>query len=128
MQVPFLDLYLKLRDKARTLCSRAVETQPPPPTSTIPVIKPESERLSKTVLPNMTRKVATEPVSTAAAAKPSSQISLAELSRPRASVRATPSWSPKSSGAIAFGTEAKAERSISIRLRDIVDKVPVGLI
>jgi len=128
MQVPFLDLYLKLRDKARALCGRQVEAEPPPPTSTIAVVKPESERLSKTVLPNMTRKVATESVSPAVAAKPSPQISSPEASRPRASVRATPSWSPKSGATIPFGGQAKAERSISIRLREIVDKLPVGSI
>ena len=128
MQVPFLDLYLKLRDKARALCGREVEAEPPPPTSTIAVVKPESERLSKTVLPNMTRKVATDSVSPAAAAKPSPQISLPEASRPRAAVWATPSWSPKSATTIPFGGEAKAERSISIRLREIVDKLPVASI
>jgi predicted regulator of Ras-like GTPase activity (Roadblock/LC7/MglB family) len=128
MQVPFLDLYLKLRDKARALCGREVEVQaPPPPTSTVAVVKPESERLSKTVLPNMTRKVA-EPVSAAAGAKLSPQISLAEPSRQRPSSRPTASWSPRSGGTIAFGNEAKAERSISIRLREIVDKLPVGSI
>src|ERR1043166_3006771 len=128
MQVPFLDLYLKLRDKALALCGREFEAEPPPPTSTIAVVKPESERLSKTVLPNMTRKVATDSVSPAAAAKPSPQISLPEASRPRAAVWATPSWSPKSATTIPFGGEAKAERSISIRLREIVDKLPVASI
>ncbi|PYL05618.1 MAG: hypothetical protein DME34_10995 [Verrucomicrobia bacterium] len=126
MQVPFLDLYLKLRDKARALCGWEVEVEAPPPTSTIAVVKPESERLSKTVLPNMTRRVAADTLSGAASAKPSPQISMTEGSRPRASVRATPSWSPKSAAAIAFGAEVKADRSISIRLREIVDKLPVA--
>jgi predicted regulator of Ras-like GTPase activity (Roadblock/LC7/MglB family) len=43
-------------------------------------------------------------------------------------VWATPSWSPKSATTIPFGGEAKAERSISIRLREIVDKLPVASI
>jgi predicted regulator of Ras-like GTPase activity (Roadblock/LC7/MglB family) len=129
MQVPFLDLYLKLRDKVRALRGSATIESEPAPRSTIAVAKPEGERLSKTVLPNMTRKIAApESVSAAAGVMSPPQGPIQTVSRARSVASPTAAWSWKSPGAIALGEEPKTDRSISIRLGDILNKLPVGSI
>jgi predicted regulator of Ras-like GTPase activity (Roadblock/LC7/MglB family) len=127
MKVPFLDLYLKLRDKARGLRSSATTEHPPARRSTMPVPKPESERLSKTVLPNMTRKVASpDPLRVAASVTPASKVSVAPSSRPRGSGSTSVAWSRQSPTAIALSGEPRTERAISVRLADVLNQLPVG--
>jgi predicted regulator of Ras-like GTPase activity (Roadblock/LC7/MglB family) len=129
MQVPFLDLYLKFRDKVRALRSHAPVTAVSPAKSTIAVAKPESERLSKTVLPNMTRKVAApDPVRLPASMTVPPKISIEAAARPRLPTAPTSVWLRKSSGTVSLGEEGKTDRAISIRLGDILDKLPVGCI
>ncbi|MFN2540743.1 MAG: roadblock/LC7 domain-containing protein [Chthoniobacterales bacterium] len=128
MQVPFLDLYLKLRDKVRTLRGGVPVAPAPPPRSTIALAKPESERLSKTVLPNMTRKVAMpEAVGMAGNMMAPPRIP-GEPGARRAATSPTSVWSRRSPATIAFGDEPKTERSISIRLGDVLDKLPVDCV
>ena len=128
MQVPFLDLYLKLRDKVRALRGSAPVAPEPAPRSTIPVAKPQNERLSKTVLPNMTRKVAA-PEAEPAAIGVMSPPKLPAGSRSARSVASPISvWARKSPGTIPLGEEPKTDRSIEIPLGDVLDKLPVGYI
>jgi predicted regulator of Ras-like GTPase activity (Roadblock/LC7/MglB family) len=131
MQIPFLDLYLKIRDKVRALRGTAPVPPPAPATrSTITPAKPESERLSKTVLPNMTRKVAEpDPVRMPASMvpPPPPKISMKAASRPRMPASAAPVWgSRKAPPSVSLGEEPKTDRSISIRLGDVIDKLPLG--
>ena len=129
MQVPFLDLYLKLRDKVRALRGHTPVTSPPPARSTIAVAKPEGERLSKTVLPNMTRKVtAPDPVRIPASMTAPPKISMEGAARPRLATAPASVWLRKSPGSVSLEEEAKTDRAISIRLGDILDKLPVGCI
>jgi predicted regulator of Ras-like GTPase activity (Roadblock/LC7/MglB family) len=108
MSIPFLDLFK--RASARlfpvwTSCSS-------PRAVALPVAKPSGERLSKTVLPNMTRKVAaSRPLRVA----------------PGTVGFDTTSTSPRSRelpAAVALALEPKAERAISLRLSDILDQLP----
>ena len=126
MKVPFLDLYLTLRDKLRGRRSSAPAEPAPAARSTVSVPKPEGERLSKTVLPNMTRKVTSpSPVRAAASPMPASKISFTPSSRPKGSVSASAAWARPSPTTIALEGEQKADRAISIRLADVLDQLPV---
>jgi predicted regulator of Ras-like GTPase activity (Roadblock/LC7/MglB family) len=127
MKMPFLDLYLSLRNKARALRSSGATQHSPARRSTMPVAKPEGERLSKTVLPNMTRKLAPpDPLHVAAGLPLTPKVSVAASSRPRGSGSASVAWSRQSPTAIALAGERKTERAISIHLADILDQLPVG--
>ena len=95
----------------------------------MPVVKPEGERLSKTVLPNKMRKLAPppDPLQVAAGLKSASKMI------PEATPRAKESRSSVASSrelptAIALALEPKTERTISIRLADILDRLPAGYI
>ena len=126
MSIPFLDLFK--RAKARLFPASADSSSPR--TGAMPITKPSSERLSKTVLPNMTRKLAApDPLQVAASA---------------ASVARSPSG--PAPGVIGFGTtstsvrsrelpaavalafEPKMERAISLPLTDILDQLPTSYI
>jgi predicted regulator of Ras-like GTPase activity (Roadblock/LC7/MglB family) len=129
MQVPFLDLYLWIRDKARALRSPGTAESSPPPRLTIAVAKPETERLSKTVLPNMIRKVGPpNPLNVAAGVVSPPKVSLEPTSRARSSLSPAPVRMRRSPADVALSGEPKTERSITIRLRDILDRLPVGYV
>ena len=86
----------------------------------VPVAKPSSERLSKTVLPNMTRKVAASrprhvaPGAASAAMSGAVGFDAASIS-PR--LRELPA-------AVALALKPKAERAISLPLSDVLDQLP----
>jgi hypothetical protein len=76
MTIPFLDLFKKLSSRFnRVAAETQVSAQPPP--SAIRQKKPETERLSKTVMPNATRSFSTsDPFRAAASTTATSRISV----------------------------------------------------
>src|SRR5713226_80982 len=108
MSIPFLDLFKRASARLFPVwtsrsSARAVAR---------PVAKPSGERLSKTVLPNMTRKVS---------ASRSLRVGLGAVG-----FDTTPT-SPRSRelpAAVSLALEPKAERAISLRLSDILDQLP----
>ena len=126
MSIPFLDLF----KRARARLFHASRDSSAPRTAALPVAKPSSERLSKTVLPNMTRKFAAPhstqaPAGAAPVAKMSSGTGsgLSTLGIASNTVR-----SRESPTAVALALEPKAERAISLPLSDILDQLPSNYI
>src|ERR1041385_3443190 len=126
MSIPFLDLFKRAR--ARLFHASRDSSAPRP--AALPVAKPSSERLSKTVLPNMTRKFAAPhstqaPAGAAPVAKMSSGTGsgLSTLGIASNTVR-----SRESPTAVALALEPKAERAISLPLSDILDQLPSNYI
>src|ERR1044072_2105172 len=129
MTIPFLDLFRKLTGR-----SNAVKTEAPTPapaqTRAVRPKKSETERLSKTVMPNATRSLsAPYPFRSAAATAAAPRISLPlELG-----ARGITASSPKSRAsqlppALARALEPKIERTIALRVADLLDVVPNGFI
>src|SRR5947208_4439933 len=126
MSIPFLDLFKRAR--ARLFSTPGDSSSPR--TVALPVTKPSSERLSKTVLPNMTRKVAASgPVRAAASA--ASPARAPSVPAPGVVGFATAPISARSRelpAAVALALEPKTERAIKLRLTDILDQLPTGYI
>ncbi|PYK93811.1 MAG: hypothetical protein DME36_08060 [Verrucomicrobia bacterium] len=116
MSIPFPDLFKRARARLFPVSTGSSS----PRTVAVPVAKPSSERLSKTVLPNMTRKVAASgPLHVAPGA--------ASAAAPRVVGFDSTSTSPRSHelpAAVALALEPKAERAISLLLSDILDQLP----
>ena len=126
MSIPFLDLF----KRARARLSPASADSSPPRTVAVPVAKPSSERLSKTVLPNMTRKVAA-PGPLHAAASVASAVRAPSVPAPGVVGFGTTPISPRSRelpAAVALALEPKTERAISLPLSDILDQLPTGYV
>src|SRR6266567_6313994 len=126
MSIPFLHLF----KRARVRLSPASADSSPPHTVAVPVAKPSSERLSKTVLPNMTRKVAA-PGPLHAAASVASAVRAPSVPAPGVVGFGTTPASVRSRelpAAVALALEPKAERAISLPLSDILDQLPTGYI
>ena len=88
-----------------------------PPPLPVPVDKPESDKLAKTVLPNAVRTITSEP---AAAMQPGG-------SRSRmVAVGATARRSSDLPPAVALALEPRVERVLSVALSDVVDQMPQG--
>jgi predicted regulator of Ras-like GTPase activity (Roadblock/LC7/MglB family) len=129
MTIPFLDLLKKLTGRFGGGASVAES-----PTSTVTRVvrpkKPESERLSKTVMPNATRSFsAPDPFRSAAATvtTPRSNMPL-ELGAQRITASQTRPRAAQLPPALARALEPKVERTISLRVADLVDAVPAGFI
>ncbi len=122
MSIPFLDLFKRARARLFPVSTGGSS----PRTVAVPVAKPSSERLSKTVLPNMTRKVATSVPLRAAASAASAARSPSGTVPGAVGFDTTPT-SPRSRelpAAVALALERKAERAISLPLSDILDQLP----
>ena len=116
MSISFPDLFKRARARLFPVSTGSSS----PRTVAVPVAKPSSERLSKTVLPNMTRKVAASgPLHVAPGA--------ASAAAPRVVGFDSTFTSPRSHelpAAVALALEPKAERAISLMLSDILDQLP----
>src|ERR1700737_414399 len=128
MTIPFLDLFKKLSNRfSRGATETEVRTQP-----TAPVVrlkKPEAERWSKTVMPNATRSFsASDPFRAASstAVMPRGSMPLELGARKITSSAARPRGA-QLPPALARALEPKVERTISLRVVDLVDVVPAGL-
>ena len=129
MTIPFLDLFKKLTGKFGG-GTAVVEV----PERTAPrVVRPkkaEGERLSKTVLPNSTRSLSSTPdpfKSAATVAAPRSSMPL-ELGARKITTSAPTPRPSQLPPALARALEPKVERTISLRVSDVVDLVPPGYI
>jgi predicted regulator of Ras-like GTPase activity (Roadblock/LC7/MglB family) len=110
MTIPFLDLYNKA--KARLLQARAPSA---PAQRPVPVEKPSSERMSKTVLPNSTKVLSPHDPMQAAAD------SMSNIKLP--SMRGA---GPKLPPSVALALQPKVERAVSLQLCDLLDQFPAG--
>jgi predicted regulator of Ras-like GTPase activity (Roadblock/LC7/MglB family) len=129
MTIPFLDCLKKLTRRGGTA---AAESEPParPAARVIRPKKPEGERLSKTVMPNATRSLSTQPdVFRSAAATPTPRsvmpLELGAQKITASAPRQRPSQLPP---ALARALEPKIERTISLRVADLLEVVPAGFI
>jgi predicted regulator of Ras-like GTPase activity (Roadblock/LC7/MglB family) len=129
MTIPFLDLFKKLSSRfSHGAPQTDVRTQP-----IAPVVRPkksDAERLSKTVMPNATRSFsASDPFRAAAstAVTPRSGIPL-ELGASRITTSAVRPRGAQLPPALARALEPKVERTIALRVADLVDAVPAGFI
>ena len=129
MTIPFLDLFKKLTGKFGGGTAVAEVPERPAPRVVRPK-KSEGERLSKTVMPNATRSLSSAPDpfrSAAATATPRSNMPLELGARKITTSAATPRPS-QLPPALARALEPKVERTISLRVADVVDLVPPGFI
>jgi predicted regulator of Ras-like GTPase activity (Roadblock/LC7/MglB family) len=114
MNIPFLDLFEKLKE--RFVPAQRVSSPPPLP---VPVNKPESDKLAKTVVPNAVRTIG--PGESAASEEQPSG------SRSRmVAVGATPKRSRDLPPAVALALEPRVERVLSLVLSDVIDQMPEG--
>lgn len=132
MTIPFLDLFKRLTGRLGGGVAAVAET-PKPASRVVRPKKADNERLSKTVMPNSTRSLSapsSDPFRSAAttvSAPRSSmplelgahKITTSAPARPRAS---------QLPPALARALEPKLERTISLRVADLIDVVPVGFI
>jgi predicted regulator of Ras-like GTPase activity (Roadblock/LC7/MglB family) len=121
MKIPFAGLYEKLRARF---------SAPDPPSQRPVVSKPvmkSGSSLSKTVLPNTTRKVAEpNPLETAAGVMTKAASQSAARSDP---LSFTSSAKPRETALrSAAKIQIKSERAISLCLSDILDRLPPGLV
>src|SRR4029077_19776723 len=129
MTIPFLDLFKKLTGRFSG-GTTAVEEPSKQPAHVIRPKKPEGERLSKTVMPHSTRSFsAPDPFRSAAAttATPRSSMPL-ELGARRITASSPRPRASQLPLALARALEPKVERTISLRVADLIDVVPAGLI
>jgi predicted regulator of Ras-like GTPase activity (Roadblock/LC7/MglB family) len=129
MTIPFLDLLKKLTGRGGTATAEP-EGLARPAARVIRPKKPEGERLSKTVMPNATRSLSTTPdVFRSAAATPTPRsvmpLELGAQKITASAPRPRPSQLPP---ALARALEPKIERTISLRVADLLDVVPAGFI
>ena len=130
MTIPFLDLFKKLT--GRSGGAAVAESPAKPVTRVIRPKKADNERLSKTVMPNATRSLsapAPDPFRSAAAtvATPRSSMPL-ELGASKITTSAPRPRASQLPPALARALEPKVERTITLRVADLVDMVPAGFI
>jgi len=126
MTIPFADLLNKAKARFFPAAADSTPAQPRP----APMEKPSSGRLGKTFLPNTIRtvtspdpmKVATAPVRVGKAA------SASELRPVEASSRPAAAHSHQLPRASVLGLEPKMERTISLQLADILERMPAGYV
>src|SRR5437588_8692016 len=126
MTIPFVDLLSKA--KAR-LFPAAADSTPPQPLP-VPMEKPSSERLGKTVLPNTIRTITSpDPMKVATAPAQVAKAAAASVLRPvEASSRPAAAHSRQLPRASLLGLEPKMERTISLQLADILEQMPAGYV
>jgi predicted regulator of Ras-like GTPase activity (Roadblock/LC7/MglB family) len=129
MTIPFLDLFKKLTSRFGGGAT-ATEVPMQPVAPMVRPKKPEAERLSKTVMPNAIRSFSTsDPFRAAAstAATPRGSMPL-ELGASKITTSTARPRSAQLPLALARALEPKVERTISLRVADLVDVVPIGFI
>src|SRR5205823_15043528 len=112
MNMSFLDLFEKV--KARFRPARHLRCPPPLPA---PVNKPESDKLSKTVVPNAIRTIGPDETSSPAPAGTRSHM---------VAMGATMKRAHDLPPAVALALEPRVERVLSLTLSEVVDRVPEG--
>jgi predicted regulator of Ras-like GTPase activity (Roadblock/LC7/MglB family) len=126
---PLVDLVNKVRSRFSASGNVAPAKER---SAAVPAAKTAGERLSKTVMPNVTRTIAPQdPLQTASANTTAPSAAATAKTGPRMiSLGATqPSRQSKDlPPAIALALEPKVERAISLQLSDITAQVPVGYI
>jgi hypothetical protein len=127
MKIPFLKRFKKGAGAARQTGSSGYQTSKP---STIS--KPEGERLSKTVMPNVTRTVSTEETQETASSALNDGSAEAPSVAPRAvsfgpTKKAATGRNKDLPPAVAFALEPRVERAISLDLADVLKQIPAGL-
>src|SRR5436305_10815227 len=130
MTIPFLDLFKKLTGRFGGSTTVAQERVIPAPRVIRPK-KADNERLSKTVMPNATRSLsaATDPFRSAAATAPAPRSTMPlELGARKITTSAAKPRPSQLPPALARALEPKIERTISLRVADLVDVVPAGFI
>jgi predicted regulator of Ras-like GTPase activity (Roadblock/LC7/MglB family) len=132
MTIPFFDLFKKLSGRFGG-GSTAVAEAPKPGPRVIRPKKTDNERLSKTVMPNATRSLspATPDPFRSAAATASVPRSSMPLELGARKITTSAPARPRSSQlppALARALEPKVERTISLRVADLIDAVPAGFI
>jgi len=126
MTIPFLDLFKKLTSRFGAPGAQAASTLP----SAVAVRpkKPDSERLSKTVVPNSIRSLSKpDPFRASSPAAPRSDTRL-DTNSSKVATSAVRSRSTQLPPALARALEPKVERTISLKVADLVDAVPAGFI
>jgi predicted regulator of Ras-like GTPase activity (Roadblock/LC7/MglB family) len=129
MTIPFLDLFKKLTGRFGGGATVA-EAPTRPQTRVVRPKKSDTERLSKTVMPHSTRSFAPpDPFRSAAttAAAPRSSMPL-ELGARRITTSPAQPRSTQLPPALARALEPKVERTISLKVADLIDVVPTGFI
>src|SRR6266487_254667 len=124
MTIPFLHLFKRTRARLFPASADSLASRP----IAVPATKPSSERLSKTVLPNMARKVAASGLVRTASSIPA-MAKMPSMPAPGVVGFAPPPVSPRSRDlptAVALALEPKTERIISLPLSDILDQLPGG--
>lgn len=106
MTIPFLDIFRKAKARFTPAAEPVVMARP--------LEKTTSERLSKTVMPNMARPAAPDPLRATTDSLPNIRMPAAH-----------PGHLPPS---VLLALQPKVERAISLQLRDIVDQLPVGYV
>jgi predicted regulator of Ras-like GTPase activity (Roadblock/LC7/MglB family) len=131
MTIPFLDLFKKLTGRFGTT-GTAAEADTRTQARVIHPKKPDAERLSKTVMPNATRSLSApaDPFRSAATttATPRSAVPLELGARKITTSSSRPGVAAKLPPALARALEPKIERTISLRVADLIDAVPTGFI
>ena len=131
MTIPFLDLFRKFIGRFGATGTVA-ETESRTQARVIRPKKPDAERLSKTVMPNATRSLSTQADPFRSAAKttatPRSAVPLELGARKITTSSSRPSVAAKLPPALARALEPKIERTISLRVADLIDAVPTGFI
>ena len=131
MTIPFLDLFKKLTGRF----GGGAAVAEPPAKPAMRVIRPkkaDNERLSKTVMPNATRSMSTpsaDPFRSAATTPaPRSGMPL-ELGANKITTSSAPRPRPSQlPPALARALEPKVERTLSLRVADLIDAVPAGFV
>src|SRR6266446_4701197 len=116
MNIPFIDLFDELLEKVRARFMPATRSSAPPPLPA-PVNKPESDKLSKTVVPNAVQTIA--PDGTSAAPPAGNRSHMVAMG---ATVKRPHDLPP----AVALALEPRVERALSLTLADVIDRVPEG--
>jgi predicted regulator of Ras-like GTPase activity (Roadblock/LC7/MglB family) len=136
MTIPFLNLF----KKAKSQIGPGKERSAPAPKPVLPPLeKPDSERFSKTVMPNATRTIPPQdPFQMAArsSAGGGSMMATATLAPAPTAARtisfgASPIMPARPNGlppAVALALEPTVERVISLELADVVERLPEGFV
>lgn len=129
MTIPFLDLFKKLTSRFNRGPTET-DVAMHPAASVVRPRKPEAERLSKTVMPNATRSFSvSDPFRAASATAVTTRSGIPmELGASRIMTSATRPRGAQLPPALARALEPKVERTISLRVADLVDAVPAGFI
>jgi predicted regulator of Ras-like GTPase activity (Roadblock/LC7/MglB family) len=130
MTIPFLSYFKKGKGEAVAIKERATAAAKP---ALPPLEKPNSERFSKTVMPNATRTIAPQDPFELAARSTAmgGQMPTTTAAAPRTISFATPApvATPRSlPPAVALALEPQVERVISLELADVLAEMPPGYV